>query len=67
MKRIVVFASYDKNGVIHDYILQYLKYLKEVADKIIFIADNYANAQEQQKLNGLVDYAEFVHHGEYDF
>lgn len=51
MSRIAVFASYDKDGIVHDYILGYLRYLKEVADKIIFIADNYADKQEQNKLN----------------
>lgn len=67
MNRIAVFASYDKDGIVHDYILGYLRYLKEVADKIIFIADNYADKQEQNKLKELVDYAEFSPHGEYDF
>ncbi|MBR2922356.1 MAG: hypothetical protein IKC10_03440 [Alphaproteobacteria bacterium] len=67
MTRIVVFASYDKDGIVHDYVLGYLRYLKEVADKIIFIADNYADEYEQNKLKELVDYAEFCPHGEYDF
>lgn len=67
MSRIAVFAAYDKDGIVHDYVLGYLKYLKEVADKIIFIADNYADEKEQNKLKELVDYAEFSPHGEYDF
>lgn len=67
MRRIVVFAGYDKAGIVHDYVLVYLRYLKEVADKIIFIADNHAGEQEQCKLKELVDYAEFKPHGEYDF
>lgn len=67
MSRIAIFASYDKNGIIHDYVIEYLKYLKEIADKIIFIADNYADEQEQNKLKGLVDYVKFSTHGEYDF
>ena len=67
MTSIVVFASYDKDGIVHDYVLGYLRYLKEVADKIIFIADNYADEYEQNKLKELVDYAEFYPHGEYDF
>lgn len=67
MSRIAIFASYDKNGIIHDYVIEYLKYLKEIADKIIFIADNYADEQEQNKLKWLVDYVKFSTHGEYDF
>ena len=67
MTKIAVFASYDKDGIIHDYVLEYCKYLKEVVDKIIFIADNHADKKEQNKLKELVDYAEFCPHGEYDF
>ena len=47
--------------------MSYLRYLKEVADKIIFIADNEASKSEQDKLKGLVDYIQFQKHGEYDF
>lgn len=67
MTRVAVFASYDKDGIVHDYVLGYLKYLKEVSDKIIFIADNYASEQEKNKIKDLVDFAEFLSHGEYDF
>lgn len=67
MTGLVIFASYDKSGIVHDYVITYLNRLKQVADKIIFIADNEATETEKQKLNGLVDYAEFSPHGEYDF
>ncbi len=67
MTRTVIFAFYDKSAIIHDYVLNYLRHLKEVADKIIFIADNHTLKTEQDKLQGLVEYAEFNKHGEYDF
>lgn len=67
MKRVAVFASYDKNGIIHDYVLEYLKYLSKDVDKIIFIADNYASQSEKDKIKNLVFYYEFLPHGEYDF
>jgi len=67
MTRTVIFAFYDKSGIIHDYVLNYLRHLKEVAENIIFIADNRASKTEQDKLQGLVEYAEFNQHGEYDF
>ena len=66
-RRIVVFAAFDKGGIVHNYVLTYLKKLKAVADKIIFIADNEASETERQKLNGLADIAVFKPHGEYDF
>jgi lipopolysaccharide biosynthesis protein len=67
MSRIAIFASYDKNGMVHDYVLNYLRYLKDVVDKIIFIADNPADKQEQDKLTPYVDVMTFAPHGEYDF
>lgn len=65
--RIAVFASYDKKGKVHAYVLSYLRYLREVTDKIVFIADNEAPQSEQKKLAKIVDYAQFKRHGEYDF
>ena len=67
MSRLAIFASYDKQGIVHDYVISYLKRLKRVSDKIIFIADNHAKAEEKQKLNGLVEFCSFAPHGEYDF
>lgn len=46
-RRIVVFAAFDKDGIVHNYVLTYLKKLKAVADKIIFIADNEASETER--------------------
>ena len=67
MERVVVFAAFDRQGVVSDYIVSYLRQLKTVASKIIFIADNTAAENQKDKLSGLVDYAQFEPHGEYDF
>ena len=67
MERIAIFASFDAHGIIHDYVISYLKRLKKVANKIIFIMDNKVEDLEKQKISHLIDYAEFVPHGEYDF
>ena len=67
MGRIAIFASYDKQGIVHDYVITYLKKLKQVADKIIFIADNDVKDLEKNKIAQIADYAQFFHHGEYDF
>jgi lipopolysaccharide biosynthesis protein len=48
-------------------VISYIKRLREVCDKIIFIADNEAKQEEQNKLTGLVDFKQFQRHGEYDF
>lgn len=66
-KRLAVFASYDKNGIVHDSVVSYLEKLRAVADTVVFIADNTADEKERAKLNGLADIAVFEPHGEYDF
>ena len=67
MKRIAIFASYDRNGVIAPYVTYYLQGLKTVADKIIFIADNDVNSDEADKIKDIVAYNRCEHHGCYDF
>ncbi|OUM59541.1 hypothetical protein PIROE2DRAFT_14901 [Piromyces sp. E2] len=65
--RVVIFASYSDDKIIHDYILSYLKYLREISWKIIFIADNEISDMEKSKLKNLVDFLHCEKHGEYDF
>ena len=67
MKRVAIFVCFDKHEIIHDYVISYLKHLKKVANRIILIADNSASDTEKQKIKDLVEYAEFIPHGEYDF
>lgn len=65
--RVAIFASYDSEGKIHDYVLNYIQKLKQVCQKIVFVADNEAVDLEQKKLDGLVEFKQFHRHGEYDF
>ena len=58
MKRAVIFAHYDKDGIIKDYILYYLKELKMVADKIVFVS--CSDLKNSESLNGLADYDELI-------
>lgn len=67
MKRIAIFASYNSEGVIAEYVLYYLRGLKKVAEEIIFIADNSVSPEEEVKLKGLVTYSKCERHGCYDF
>lgn len=66
-KRVVIFAGYNKKSKIEDYVLYYLKGLREIADVLIYVADNESVIQYSQQLEGLVDFAIFEKHGEYDF
>ena len=67
MKRLAIFAFYNGKGLINDYVVTYLKYLREVSDSIIFVADNEPNVKELSKIYPLVSHIESYHHGEYDF
>ena len=59
-KRLAVFASYDRNGIVHDFVVNYLKKLRAVADTVVFVADNTADEKERAKLNGLWQTSPFL-------
>ena len=65
MKRAVIFAHYDKNREIKDYVLYYLKELKKTADTIIFVS--CCDLKNACCLNGLADKIIAEQHNEYDF
>lgn len=65
MKRAVVFAHYDKDNIIDDYVIYYIKALKKIAQTIIFVSCN--NIKNPESLNGLADKIIDEPHNEYDF
>ena len=75
MKRLCVFAHWDRDNIIDDYCLYYLKALREIADYVIFVSDSDIEKSgcskevqpEIKKLDGLADYVITGRHGEYDF
>lgn len=66
MKRICLFAGYDKNNIIQEDVIYYIKELSTIAD-VYYMADNSLNKKEKDKLlkytKGIYGY----HHGKYDF
>lgn len=66
-KRLAVFASFNKDGLILDYVVYYLKELKKVVDGIIFVTDNPILPTELEKIKDFIVYAECQRHEEYDF
>lgn len=64
---VAIFSSFSADGKIADYVLYYLRGLKKVCDSIIFIADNPIVPGEIEKIKGLVAFAQFKRHREYDF
>lgn len=67
MKRLCVFAHWDKDNIVDDYVIYYLNALKDVADTIIFVSDCNLSEDEKSKLTGIADYVLAEKHGEYDF
>ena len=49
MNRTVVFAHYDKDSVIDDYVIYYLKALKEIAQNIVFVSCGSLSEYEKNK------------------
>ncbi len=65
--RVAIFAHWDKDCLLEDYVIYYLKSLKNVAQKIIFVSDCDVKKEELEKLNGIADVAIAQKHGKYDF
>ena len=66
MKRICLFAGYDSNGIIHDYVVYYLKELSTVAD-VYYMADNEISDDEKEKIAPYVKASYGFNHKKYDF
>lgn len=65
--RIAIFASYNSNFCIDEYVLWYLQELKKIVDYIIFVTDNYTPYSEIEKIKKLIIWCRCEYHGEYDF
>lgn len=66
MKRICLFAGFDENDIIHDYVVYYLKELSTVSD-VYYMADNPIGDEEKEKIAPYVKAACGYKHGKYDF
>lgn len=67
MKRLAIFAHYDKDNIIDDYVIYYLKELKKSFETIIFVSDSDLQQEQLCKIVDIVDYVQAYKHGEYDF
>jgi lipopolysaccharide biosynthesis protein len=66
-KYISVFAHFDKDNLVDDYVLEYLAELKKISPKIIFVSDCNLRESETKKLSNLCETIIAKRHGEYDF
>ncbi len=62
-----VFAAYSADGSVPDYVVSYLKKLKEVSPNIIYITDNPIRKGDIKKLRPYVTHLFASRHGEYDW
>lgn len=67
MKRAVVFAHYDKDNIVDDYVIYYLKAFKYVVNKVIFVSCNNLEQVEKDKVKDIADVVIAEAHDEYDF
>lgn len=67
MKRAVVFAHYDKDNIIDDYVIYYLKSLKQISQYIILVSCCELSEIEKSKLDGICNFVIAEKHEEYDF
>lgn len=65
-KRLFLFAGYDKDGIIDDSLVYYVKSLSELGD-VIFCMDSDCDDQELSKLSPYTIAAFGMRHHEYDF
>lgn len=66
-KRVAVFAAYDRENKVQQYVLTYLKFLREAAQKIVVVYDNDLPESEKCKILPYADEVIARAHGEYDF
>ncbi len=65
--RVAVFAHYDRDNLIQDYVVFYVQELKKVVDNIIFVSDSDVKLEELNKIKDYVTHSIVGKHGEYDF
>lgn len=66
VRRLCLFAGYDADGVVDDYVVDYVRELSRHAD-VHYWADSEMSASELKKLDGVAVTATASRHGEYDF
>ena len=65
-KRLFLFAGYDKDGIINDALILYIRALSNVGD-VVLCMDSDCKKSELNKIKPFVLHATAVRHGEYDF
>ena len=62
-----IFAHYDKDQIIDDYVIYYLENLRKISEYIIFVSDSNLPESETAKIQNLCHKIIAKRHNEYDF
>lgn len=54
-RRIGIFAFYEKNGIVEDYVIYLLHSLKECLDRLVVVCNGYLSEAGHKKLEEIVD------------
>ena len=65
-RRACLFAGYDRDGIVDDYVVHYLRELARHAD-VFYLADGVLEPGELDKLDGIAAGAWSIPHAAYDF
>ena len=55
--RVAIFASYNKDNRVADYVVYMLGELRKVVDAIVFVADNDLDKKQIQRIAPYIDHA----------
>ena len=67
MKRLCVFAHFDKDNIVDEYVLFYLQDIRKVADRIVFVSTSSLNSETISTLNNICDSVIIRKNEGYDF
>ena len=66
MKRLCLYAGYDKEGVVQDYVLYYIKEMSKISD-VYYLADCSMREEELDKIRDYTKSVRAYRHEKYDF
>lgn len=64
---VTVFAHYDSEGLISEYVKEYILEIKKSSQKLIFVSDSILTPEAYEEVSKIADKVISLRHGEYDF
>jgi lipopolysaccharide biosynthesis protein len=67
VKRLCVFAHFDKDNIVDEYVLFYLRDIRKVAERIVFVSTSSLTSETISRLNNICDSVIIRKNEGYDF